>query len=512
MSKITGRVSVVLLAAIGTLATNGFGAEVQKTEPFLGVTHYQIVQTVDDARPPVLPRPVVIHLLEIDTRASGIRFEMSPGNGDAPGEITRGTTRAFVDDIGAQIGINVGFYDTRANYGGLHTDLVHLAASKGDVYSPANAQEWVFDIARDGTPRIARADGKDATTADGKPVFNAAGGNQPMLHNGEIVAPPDNYTKALNPHTAVGVSKDQSKVYFMVVDGRQSGYSEGMRTDEMAAVLRDYGAWNAVNFDGGGSTTLVMDDTDNAQADARVVNSPSDGSSPAKAGNERVVANSLAVFATPRAGYVPLPPIARPKMEDGLELVKVKTVIDDFEADAGHFGAAVTASGSTRGVSDTSKSSIDKSIFKEGVSSLKVQIVPDESGGETLLRLISGDATPKQNKIGDKAMGNDGFVGVWLRREPSDAKLTVALVVDEGTPSAVSTERSVERDVIADGNWHLYQWGLNEDAKWFNYNGGNGRIDGPNVFIDSLVFRGEKPFAGAVWLDGVTFSPDEMLK
>jgi hypothetical protein len=54
---------------------------------------------------------------------------------------------------------------------------------------------------------------------------------------------------------------------------------------EVAQTLLSYGAYDAVNFDGGGSTTLVM-----ANPSATVVNLPSDGS-------ERPVGNSLAVFA-----------------------------------------------------------------------------------------------------------------------------------------------------------------------------------------------------------------------
>ena len=364
-------------------------------------------------------------------------------------------------------------------------------------------------------PRIVKADaaGRD-DRRQGTTVYNAAGGNQPMLRGGEVVAPDDAYTKALNPHTAVGVSKDHAKVYLAAVDGRQNGYSEGLRTDELARLMLKFGAWDAINLDGGGSTTMAMDDTDDGKADSRLVNSPSDNSSPAKPGTDRVVANSLAVFAKFNPKYVPLPPVPRPTMEDGLELLKSRTVIDDFEADAGHFSGPVAAATQTKGVDAKSTATLDAAVAKSGKSSLKVTIVPDATAAvEPSLRLISGDATPKTNAIAGKAMGNDGFVGVYLRREPGATPLYVAIVVDEGTPSAVATERGPYREVVADGQWHLYEWGLNEDAKWFNYNGGNGKIDGPNVFVDSLLFRSAKldekggPLAGAVWIDALTYEP-----
>lgn len=509
----------LVLLSFACFASSSLAAEIRKAEPFEGVTHYQIIQKPEDKNEPVLPRPVVVNILEIDLAAPGVRFEMSPGNGDAPGEITRETTRAFVDRIGAQIGINVGFYDTRANYGGLNTDLIHLAASKGEVYSPAGGDEWVFDVTKEGKPRIGRADGAGTSTVSGRPVYNAAGGNQPILADGRVVAPPDsNYTKALNPHTAVGINKDSTKVYLVTVDGRQSGYSEGMRTDEMGQLMLRFGVWDAVNLDGGGSTTMVIDDTDNAAQDARVLNSPSDNSSPTKPGSERVVANNLAVFAKPKAGYKPLPPVERPKMEAGLDLLKARTLIDGFDDALGHFAGPVTAAGTTRGVDANSSATLDTEVKHEGKASLKLDIKADASGGETILRLLSGDATPKSNILGGKAMGNDGFVGVWMRRERGSEPLYVSLVVDEGTPNVVSTERGEAFEVKADGQWHLYQWGLNEDARWFNYNGGNGKIDGPNVFLDSLLFRTTKgeekgvPFNGTVWMDTLTYDPTGALE
>ena len=504
------------LAAIA-LALPARASETHKAEPFVGVTHYQIVQSAEsDARPPVLPRPMVVNIIEIDTTAPGIKFEMSPGNGDKPGEVTRGTTRAYLDRIGAQIGCNVGFYDTKAKYGGLDTDLMHLAASDGDVFSKAGGGEWVFDVSKEGHPRIAKADGTDSETIDkGTKVYNAGGGNQPMLHDGEVVTPDNAYTKALNPHTAVGVSKDKTKVYLVTVDGRQNGYSEGMRTDEMAKLMRTYGAWDAINFDGGGSTTLAIDDTDDGKADSRLLNSPSDNSSPAKPGTDRVVANSLAVFAKFNPKYVALAPVPRPKVEDGLALLTARTVIDDFAKDAGHFAGPLTASGSTKSVGAGSSATFVADAGSAAAGSVKVTIVADAASKDDFqLRLLSGDASPKTNAVAGKAMGNDGFVGVYLKREAGKGPLFVSLVVDDGTPNATGTERGASREVPDDGVWHLYEWGLNEDAKWTDFNGGNGKIDGPNVFVDSLLFRTAKadekgggPFAGTIWIDDVIYDP-----
>ncbi len=57
-----------------------------------------------------------------------------------------------------------------------------------------------------------------------------------------------------------------------------------MNFEEMADFLLSLGTWNALNLDGGGSTTMVVH--------GKVMNSPSD-----KTG-ERPVANSLQVIST----------------------------------------------------------------------------------------------------------------------------------------------------------------------------------------------------------------------
>ena len=62
-----------------------------------------------------------------------------------------------------------------------------------------------------------------------------------------------------HPRTAVGLSKDKHYLYVFVIDGRQPGYSEGATLLELAKWTRHFGAYQAINLDGGGSSTLVID-------------------------------------------------------------------------------------------------------------------------------------------------------------------------------------------------------------------------------------------------------------
>jgi hypothetical protein len=60
-----------------------------------------------------------------------------------------------------------------------------------------------------------------------------------------------------HPRTAIGFSRDSTTLYILTVDGR-STESVGVTLVELADLMRRVGAWQAMNFDGGGSTTMVV--------------------------------------------------------------------------------------------------------------------------------------------------------------------------------------------------------------------------------------------------------------
>jgi hypothetical protein len=86
--------------------------------------------------------------------------------------------------------------------------------------------------------------------------------------------------EAKHPRTAIGFSRDSTTLYILAVDGR-STQSVGVTLVELADLMRRVGAWQAMNFDGGGSTTMVVN--------GALMNKPSD------AAGERDVGNALLV-------------------------------------------------------------------------------------------------------------------------------------------------------------------------------------------------------------------------
>lgn len=94
-----------------------------------------------------------------------------------------------------------------------------------------------------------------------------------------------------HPRTAVGIKKDGS-VFMTVIDGRSEN-SSGVTLTEIAKVMKDLGAVEAMTFDGGGSSTMVVRKP--GDVDASIINSPSDGS-------ERSVSNALLIVGLWKAG------------------------------------------------------------------------------------------------------------------------------------------------------------------------------------------------------------------
>jgi hypothetical protein len=285
------------------------------TEPFEGV---RLIHSTSMA-----PRQEDMWVVEIDMSAPGVSFLVTPSNGDLIGDTTPETTRAFVTREGAQIGINGSYFamagkgpDGKAQY-----DVLGLSASKGDAYSPfKKGFVDAINISRDNAATIIRGTGKAMKVASAKlrpkqagdkkekepepdigfthtpgvELYNALSGKTRLVTDAKNVAGND---PAIHPRTGIGIKAD-GKLLLFTVDGREPGHSLGMKFGEMADAMIRFGARDAISLDGGGSTTLVMDDPQTAANEPKVMNLPCDPLPNTKEhGKERPTGNNLAVFA-----------------------------------------------------------------------------------------------------------------------------------------------------------------------------------------------------------------------
>ena len=286
----------------------------QVTQPFVGITYS--IKTVSE------PRPLRMHVAQVDLTAPGIRFKVSPPGGER--EVVRQSTLNFLIQEHAQLAINAHYFlpfpsEDKTAW------IIGLGASEGNVFSAFEAPEQSYalvayaaaiNIDRDNHASIVQI---DPSFADRKhvrgniPLWNVVAGSSQIVTAGRVTVPyyrddnhfdgeldpggPNNYSNAkpwadaTTARTAIGLSQDRRTLTLFTVDVR--GGSEGMRLSEVADVLiADFNVADALNLDGGGSTTMAMEGADGVPS---IVNVSSDNPS------GRVVATSLAVFAQRRA-------------------------------------------------------------------------------------------------------------------------------------------------------------------------------------------------------------------
>ena len=117
-------------------------------------------------------------------------------------------------------------------------------------------------------------------------VVEAVSGGPYLIMNGEIYIDQEEQRfkfsskDAFAPRSAIGIGKN-GKLYLVTIDGRKYGYSVGATFQELAEILKKLNLKEAINLDGGGSTTLV--------ANGEVVNTLSEH-------HERKISNALLIF------------------------------------------------------------------------------------------------------------------------------------------------------------------------------------------------------------------------
>ncbi|PJJ55588.1 3',5'-cyclic AMP phosphodiesterase CpdA [Compostimonas suwonensis] len=120
-------------------------------------------------------------------------------------------------------------------------------------------------------------------------VVAAIGANQTLLTDGTVT---NNGDASVEPRTGVGFSDNGQTMYLALVDGRQTT-SIGMKLTQFGQLFKDLGAEDAVNLDGGGSSTILAREAGDEQA--TLLHNPSDG-------EERLVPNGLGLFVAPGSG------------------------------------------------------------------------------------------------------------------------------------------------------------------------------------------------------------------
>lgn len=231
------------------------------------------------------PRDMIVHVFVIDLKKK-LKFLVTPPvNNSDKAPLCAATTSEFLEGHNLDIAINGdGFtHVDPSDVPGISCpngrDLLNpnsFAASYGKIYSERWHNRPILYINKKN--EITYNEPKGA-------IYHAISGDRMLVEKGKPVAGLDG--AALHPRTAVGTNANGRWMVMIVVDGRQAGYSEGCTLVELADMLIKFGGvYNAINLDGGGSSTMVM----KKNGKTEILNSPiEDGI----AGKERQVATHL---------------------------------------------------------------------------------------------------------------------------------------------------------------------------------------------------------------------------
>jgi hypothetical protein len=227
-----------------------------------------------------------IWALRVDLASPGTRVVVKGGaSHEGEAEKTLSTkVSSFVRDNGLIAGINAVPFDVVSAEEGRPIANAGVVIASGRLISPANPRFDALVLYKDGKPLIMRQE----AIGNIEEIDCAVGGFYRILSAGE----PEERTKRprdRHPRSAAGISADGRLLYLLVIDGRRAA-SAGATEEETALLLRSLGAFDGLNFDGGGSSVLALRQEEGA---VRVANTPIHGGIP---GQERAVAGCIGVW------------------------------------------------------------------------------------------------------------------------------------------------------------------------------------------------------------------------
>lgn len=234
------------------------------------------------------PRRIVANIVFVNLEAASLNFEVTPPDPTEEPNLKARTVEEFLKETGSLVAMNANFFhpfhsESPWNYyprAGDPVKVLGFAAAKGHAYSTQMWAGATIYLSRENQVQIG------GTTSN---YWNAIAGDQWLVRNGTNIGKADAF--GAYPRAAIGLNATGDRLLLAVIDGKQPGFSEGMTLPELAALLQNQGAHDAVNLDGGGSVTLVARDVDGKPT---LLNSPIHTRIP---GRQRPVGNHVGIRA-----------------------------------------------------------------------------------------------------------------------------------------------------------------------------------------------------------------------
>jgi len=220
----------LLVAALAAVAAPSEAGE-RTTKPYAGVVH---VHRTDNAQD--------YHLVSIAPRA----MEVVGTDPDQAWSVVSD----FAERVGAEIAINANFFSK--------TESCGVTAGEGRLWTAVyEGCPMTMAFFRDGRAAIFRGKvRKDGALSPSVGLLAAVSGRPRLVEDAQASPPAEKFMTVRHPRTALGLKKDGMLV-ILVADGRREA-ALGFTGPEMSEILIGEGVVNAINLDGGGSTTLYI--------------------------------------------------------------------------------------------------------------------------------------------------------------------------------------------------------------------------------------------------------------
>jgi hypothetical protein len=247
--------------------------------------------------------PLHLHFVSVDLRDPAIAVRVVPCGADPDGTGPWQTQLATVELVAQRqhldVAVNGNFFRTKNTldvlgkktpyFPGNWACAVGWAMSDGRLWSAAPAASLVVDAS--GHVHIGRY---DRIPADARQIVSGSG---LLVAGGRNIAAGADRA----PRTAVGLDRAGQTLILVVIDGRRPDYSVGETLPQLGDEMIRLGGSDALNLDGGGSSTLAVRERSTGQI--RIANRPSDGHDlPIPLSLQRPVADVLGITCTTQPG------------------------------------------------------------------------------------------------------------------------------------------------------------------------------------------------------------------
>ncbi|MGP1438394.1 MAG: phosphodiester glycosidase family protein [Treponema sp.] len=158
------------------------------------------------------------------------------------------STMSFAKRNDTNLAINANFFTFKCSFLDVLYKPLGLYIAEGSVLSNAKPDfaQLIFTSTRE--PLFQKPN-------DDSNVMCAIAGFNQVLKNGSITI--TGRSKKIDSRTLIGINKEKDVLFILCVDGERKKISEGATLINATKIMQEIGAYEAIELDGGGSSSLI---------------------------------------------------------------------------------------------------------------------------------------------------------------------------------------------------------------------------------------------------------------